>query len=373
MKTRTLVCLTVAFVGYGVFLHASRAIGQEPVESVVPRIPAAPILPATTALASIPGVPQMTIAMPAVPAVPGIPAVPALNLAIPPIPAIPAMPGLPALRDWRDHRNGGWSLSDRGPVESCDALDIRLHDQHPTIQPEERSVSKSEAHVLRVHTPRNSGAQVHGWDKENYGVTACKAAVGPDTQKLLSEIKLNIKDGEVSVSGPSDENNDWTVFLIIRTPKAADVEVTAENGPISFYQVDGKLRARATNGPISVASFTGEGEISAVNGPISFSGNGGKLKLHTENGPISVDVKGSNWDGGGLVADAINGPVSLHVPAEFQSSFLIEAKEHAPVSCHASICSQTRRTWDDENRRIEFGSGSPVIHLSTHNGPISVD
>ena len=134
-----------------------------------------------------------------------------------------------------------------------------------------------------------------------------------------------------------------------------------------------RLHARATNGPISVQNFSGEGDIAAENGPISFEGTHGKLRLHTQNGPISVDVDGSSWNGEELVAEAINGPLSLHVPTGFQSSFLVESSEHAPMSCLASICSQTRRTWDDEHRRIEFGSGSPVIRLSTHNGPISVD
>jgi len=63
----------------------------------------------------------------------------------------------------------------------------------------------------------------------------------------------------------------------------------------------------------------------------------------------------------------------LHVPSGFQSAFVVESSERAPMSCHASICSETRRTWDDEHRRIEFGSGAPVIRLSTENGPISVD
>jgi hypothetical protein len=365
MKTRTLVCLTVGFVGYGVFLHAARAIGQESVEPV---FPATPVLVAIPAVPSIPTMPHLA----AITAGPHI-AMPALEFAMPAIPAVPAVPAMPSLGGWSDHKNHGWSSHGDGPVDDCEGLRIRLHDERPTIQPEERTISKSEAGVLRVLPLRNGGAQVRGWDKDVYSVTACKAAIGPDTQSLLSQIKLNVKGGEVSVTGPSVEDDDWTVFLLIRTPKAADVEVTTHNGPVAFYDVDGKLHARATNGPISVQNFSGEGDIAAVNGPISFEGTHGKLRLHTENGPINVDVDGSNWSGDGLVADAINGPLSLHVPTGFQSSFVVESSEHAPVSCLASICSQTRRTWDDEHRRIEFGSGSPVLRLSTHNGPISVE
>jgi DUF4097 and DUF4098 domain-containing protein YvlB len=116
---------------------------------------------------------------------------------------------------------------------------------------------------------------------------------------------------------------------------------------------------------------SGEANISAENGPISFSGTSGKLRLHTQNGPISVSL-GANWDGSELVADAVNGPLTLRVPSGFKSSFLVESNGHGPVSCHASICADARKTWDDDHRRIEYGSGSPVIRLSTENGPISV-
>jgi len=359
MKTRTIVCLTVAAVGYGAFLHGAKARGQ----SELP----APVLP-------------MEFAMPAMPAVPAIPN----QLAMPRIPevaALAAMPEIPALPEMPDlssvHELDGMNISlghrHDGPADSCDDLRIRLRDEKPVMEQEERSVTKAQASVLRVHPMRNSGAQVTGWDKDTYSITACKAAIGSDAQRLLSQIKLKVEGGEVSVEGPSRDGDDWTVYLLVRTPKSADVELTTHNGPASFYNVDGKITARAENGPISMENCSGEADVSAVNGPLSFSGAGGKLRLHTENGPISVAVGGSSWKGGGLVADAVNGPLSLHVPSGFQSAFLVESSEHAPMSCHASICSETRRTWDDEHRRIEYGSGTPVIRLSTRNGPISVD
>jgi hypothetical protein len=51
----------------------------------------------------------------------------------------------------------------------------------------------------------------------------------------------------------------------------------------------------------------------------------------------------------------------------------VESNGHSPMSCHASICNDARKTWDDEHRRIEYGSGTPLIRLSTENGPISVN
>jgi hypothetical protein len=345
MRMRTVVCLVVAFVGYGVFLHTARARAQ----SGVPSEPPAAMFPA-------------------VPALPAMPAVPA-PLGVPAVPATPASPAL----SFGEYR-GGWNHHHSGPVADCSDLDLRLRDdEKPTVESEERTVSKAEAPVLRVHEIQNGGVQVQGWDKDGYSVTACKAAVGSgdEAHRLLSQIKLSVQGGEISVFGPASRDQ-WTVYLLIRTPKAADIELTTHNGPSAFYSVDGKITARAVNGPISVQDCSGEADISAENGPISFSGTGGKLRLHTENGPISVALSSSTWTGGGLVADAVNGPLTLRVPSGFQSSFLVESSEHSPVSCQASICSNTRRTWDDDHRRIEFGSGEPLIRLSTKNGPISV-
>jgi DUF4097 and DUF4098 domain-containing protein YvlB len=304
-----------------------------------------------------------TIVTPAEPATPAMPAPAA-------IPAAPAAPASPARENQRSHGRSSTNWGD-DPATDCSDLDIRLNDERPTIQSEERTLTRAEAPVLRVHEVQNGGIQVHGWEKDTYSVTACKAAVGSDALRLLSEIKLSVQGGEVSVTAPSGRHDDWTVFLLIRTPRSADVEVSAHNGPVSFYTVDGKLTTRTTNGPISMKDCSGEADISAENGPISFSGTSGKLRLHTQNGPITVSL-GANWDGSELVADAVNGPLTLRVPSGFRSSFLVESNGHSPVSCHASICSDARKTWDDDHRRIEYGSGSPVIRLSTENGPISV-
>lgn len=335
MQPRTVVCLVVVFVGYGVFLHVARAGGHGGGQGQ----PAAPVLRAAPAA--------------------------------PRTPAIPREPDVPA---WgaREYA-GSESTHYDEPVSDCSELRIRLHHEKPTMEQEERTISKAEARVLRVRETRNAGVQVQGWDREAYSVTLCKAAVGSngEAQRLLSEIKLSVQGGEVSVSGPA-EQEDWTVVLLIRTPKAAEIELSTHNGPASFHGVDGKITARAINGPVTVKDCSGEGDIAAVNGPISFSGTNGNLRLHTENGPISVAVDRASWNGAGLVADAVNGPLTLRIPSGFQSSFLVESNGSTPVSCQASICSQVRRTWDDEHRRIEYGSGTPVIRLSTQNGPISV-
>jgi hypothetical protein len=265
------------------------------------------------------------------------------------------------------------SVGHNSPASDCSDLHIRIDDQDAVVKSEERTVSKTDAPMLRVRPHSNGGVQIQGWDKDVYSVTACKAAVGSggDAERLLSQISLSIQNGEVSTKGPGDDDQ-WTVYLLIRAPRAAAIDLHSDNGPISLFSVDGKLTAKTTNGPISLHDVSGDAEISAVNGPVDIAGGSGNVHVHTQNGPISVALHGTSWNGAGLSVDAQNGPLSLRVPSDYQSSFVVESKGYSPVSCHASICDQARKTWDDEHRRIEFGNAPATIRLSTVNGPVSV-
>jgi hypothetical protein len=259
------------------------------------------------------------------------------------------------------------------PITDCSDLRIQFDERDAVVRSEERSLTKSEAAVLQVHPHENGGVQVVGWDKETYSVTACKAAAGSGdaAERILSQITMSIEKGRVSTKGPGDDD-DWTVYLLIRTPKSATVDLDTKNGPISLYDMNGKLTAQAHNGPISLKNFSGEADVRAVNGPISLEGSSGNVRIHTENGPISVSLTGTTWSGTGLSADAQNGPLSLMVPTGYQSSFVVESRNYAPMSCQGTICDTARKTWDDNNRRIEYGTAPAMIRLSTVNGPVSV-
>jgi len=274
---------------------------------------------------------------------------------------------------WSQRHSMNVSDGHHHPITNCSDLNIRFDDRDAVMKSEERTVTKAEAPTLRVHPHKNGGVQVEGWDKDVYSVTACKAAADYDgsAERILSQIKLSIQGGEVSTTGP-DEEHDWTVYLLIRAPKSADIDLETANGPLSLYGVEGKLTAHAVNGPITLRDFSGDADVRATNGPISIEGSSGSLRVHTENGPISINLKGTTWNGTGLSADAKNGPLTLFVPADYKSSFSVESRNYSPMSCRASICENARKTWDDNDRRIEFGASPAMIRLSTVNGPVSV-
>lgn len=261
----------------------------------------------------------------------------------------------------------------RRPITDCSDLRIRFDDRDAVVRSEERTLTKSETPVLQIQAHANGGVQAVGWDNDTYSVTACKAAAGSgdEAEQTLSQITMSIEKGRISTKGPADED-EWTIYLLIRAPKSAAIEVETMNGPVSLYDVDGKLTARTHNGPISLQNFSGDAEITAQNGPISLEGGSGNVRVHTENGPISVALKGKTWSGTGLSADAQNGPVTLLVPMDYESSFVVESTKYAPISCQASICNNAHKIWDDEHRRIEYGAAPALIHVSTVNGPVSV-
>jgi hypothetical protein len=339
MKLRPGIFLLVSFVGLALTCPLITGASQWAPVAPAPPVPVAPPIPAA---------PSMAITAP--------------EAFAPGVPAEPAFPALPTGASWHSD----------GPVSGCSDLHIRFHDETPVMESEERTVTKAEAPVLHIEGHANGGVHLQGWDKETYSVTACKFAERFEAKEILSQIHLSVQNGEVALSGPSQNDHDrWTVFLLIRTPRDAQVELKAHNGPVGFYSVNGTIGAHATNGPITMRDCSGEAEIEAQNGPISYSGSGGNLRLHTQNGPITVSL-GMNWTGSKLEADAVNGPVTLRVPSGFQGSFLLESNGNAPMSCDASICGNARKTWEGDRKRIEYGSGSPAIHLSTQNGPVSV-
>jgi len=259
------------------------------------------------------------------------------------------------------------------PVTDCADLHVRFDDREALMESEERTVTKADAPTLTVRPHKNGGVQVQGWDKDTYSVISCKFAASYDggAQRLLAQMSLSIKNGEISTNGPNDDS-DWTNYLLIRAPKASVIDLETANGPLSLYCVDGKLTAHATNGPITLRDFSGDADVRATNGPITITGSSGNVRIHTENGPISINLKGTTWTGTGLTADAQNGPLTLSVPSDYKSSFSVESRNYSPMSCHASICDKAQKTWDDNNRRIEFGGSPAMIRLSTVNGPVSV-
>lgn len=265
------------------------------------------------------------------------------------------------------HYSSGISTHSHGAINSCDDLEFNF-DEREAARAEDHFTAPKSGSTLRVDAAQNGGITVMGWDGNEYAITACKGAVDADTLKRIS---VSISGNHVIADGPG--GSQWTVYLILKAPKDSNLSLEAHNGPIGLRGLTGKIVARSVNGPISVEDCSGDIEARTQNGPISMSGRGGNKELETQNGPISVALAGNRWGSGKVNAHTQNGPLSLEVPENYQSGVRVEMSGHSPVTCRAAQCGKSNRTWDDENRYIEFGDATPAIHMSTVNGPVSVD
>jgi hypothetical protein len=262
------------------------------------------------------------------------------------------------------------TTSDDEPTASCSDLHIQFGRRDAIVESEERTISKAEASTLRVQAEANGGIQVHGWDNDSYSVTLCKAAEDDDPT-ALSQIHLSLQNGDLTVTGPSSHRR-WSGHLLIRSPKASALELTTKNGPLSLYNVDGQVKVSAQNGPVTIHGCSGELNLNSQNGPLTLEDNSGKQSVHAHNGPITLSLTGNSWNGASLEVEANNGPVHLQIPSGYRSGVVLESAGHSPFECNASVCSEGRKTWDDDHKRIEFGSGPALVRVSTENGPVSV-
>jgi hypothetical protein len=264
------------------------------------------------------------------------------------------------------HSHGHRNVSiDHDEPATCDDIQVEFDDR-PAVRAEETATLPAGG-TLRLEAAENSGVYVREADRADFEVVLCKAA---PKQSSLAAIALARSASQVSVTGPS--SGDWAGYLLVAAPRGASLEISASNGPIGLIGLSGRVTARTENGPISARRATGELDLEAENGPISFVGASGRSKLRTQNGPIGVTLGGRSWEGDGLDARAVNGPVSLSIPAGYASSAVVESAGRSPFQCRGEGCGSARKTWDDDGRRIEVGDGPVLVHVATVNGPVSV-
>jgi len=257
----------------------------------------------------------------------------------------------------------------------CSSINMTFGDAEVARAVQHATVPVS-AGTLEVRPDANGGVKIERGSGSAYEVTACVAASGrtvDDAQVAADSVQMTIEGGRVRVSGPRDGSRlrSWSVQVIVSAPDGAVIDAETTNGPIGATGVNGTLTLRASNGPISLHNVSGDVKAHAANGPISVDGSSGQFDVETSNGPIGVRLSGRRWDGH-LEARAGNGPLTVNVPADFESGVEISSSYHAPWSCRAAACRDGNRDWDDRSRSLRIGRDPVVVRLSTVNGPVTV-
>jgi hypothetical protein len=267
----------------------------------------------------------------------------------------------------------------RVSLEAADCSQVNMmFGDYEVARAEQHGTIPVSAGTLDIRPESNGGVQIQPGTGSTYGITACIGAGArraSEAQAAADGVRLVIEGSRVRVTGAnfggSRSIQSWSVQLIVTAPDGASIDVETMNGPIGVSGFSGTLAARASNGPISLDETTGSVRARASNGPISVTGSRGEFDIETANGPIDVRLSGRRWDGH-LDARAANGPLTLHVPAGYQSGVEITSSNHSPWSCRAAACQSGNRDWDDRTRTLRLGVDPVVVRLSTVNGPVTV-
>jgi hypothetical protein len=84
-----------------------------------------------------------------------------------------------------------------------------------------------------------------------------------------------------------------------------------------------------------------------------------------------VRLDGRRWDGH-LTVRASNGPLSVAIPAGFESAVEVRSSGRSPWTCRVSACGSGSQDDDDRRRTLRVGSGPVVVDISTGNGPVTI-
>ncbi|NOT33126.1 MAG: hypothetical protein HOP12_03045 [Candidatus Eisenbacteria bacterium] len=207
---------------------------------------------------------------------------------------------------------------------------------------------------IAIDGGQNSGMTVMGSDRDDvrilYRVMA-RARTEEQARGLAARIQLELNDGVLEPVGPdeSPKNEWWTVDVKVWVPRATDLELRTLNGPIGVRDVHGTMKLKTSNGPMSLEDL------------------GGDVQARLQNGPLHVVLSGPRWKGDGLDAEALNGPLSLMLPADY-SARLTTGTLSGPRTFDYAIDSHRRRGWIT----TALGRGGPPVRVVTNNGPFSI-
>jgi hypothetical protein len=212
--------------------------------------------------------------------------------------------------------------------------------------------------TLGVDAGPNGGVEVIGWDRDSVDVLiriGATARTEAAAQAMAREIAVVRIDGSLRADGPATGRREsWWVSYVIRTPRRMDLDLESVNGPVEVADVSGRIA------------------LTVVNGPLSLDNVGGDVRARAQNGPLSVVLTGTRWEGAGLDAETVNGPLMLEVPDGYNARLVTGTRNGPmdlgfPLTVQGSIGAGSRR-----HLETTLGSGGVTIRAVTTNGPATI-
>ena len=223
---------------------------------------------------------------------------------------------------------------------------------------EVRPVTLPAGGTLHVNARPNGGVQVTGWDQSTVAGSAriqVQADNEAEARNIAGQIVVGSSGGALKADGPTARSGrSWSVSFVLSAPRHSDLDIETVNGPVSITGINGQIRATTTNGPISLTEL------------------GGNVRARATNGPLSVVLAGSSWQGEGLDAETVNGPVSVSVPDGYSAQ--LEAQTvHGPFRVDIPVTIQGELSGTRvRSINTPIGGGGAPIRVATTNGPLSI-
>jgi hypothetical protein len=209
---------------------------------------------------------------------------------------------------------------------------------------------------LTIDPDENGGVEVLGWDRDSVAVTLrvqARARNQVDARELAHGVEVKASGSSVRVSGPSSGRREyWSASLVLRVPRRTGITAATVNGPLSVSDLNGAIELRATNGPLSLSRLAGD------------------VRARVQNGPLSVELSGTGWEGKGLDAESVNGPVDLGIPDGYNAE-LETGTVNGPMSTSIPLTVTFKGRMRDRIQTT-LGKGGAHVRVVTTNGPITI-
>ena len=211
--------------------------------------------------------------------------------------------------------------------------------------------------ALTIDPDVNGGVSVAVWDRDSIGVIAkitTWARTAEDARALARDVRIEVQGSGVRATGPGTlgRHQNWSVSLDVYVPRLTDLTIHTENGPVAVEGVKGTL------------------DLSAKNGPVELVGVAGNVRARVTNGPLDVELSGGRWDGEGLDAETVNGPVDLAIPTGY-SARLETGTVNGPMSVEFPL-TVTLVGHVTDRISTTLGSGGALVRVVTTNGPLTI-
>ena len=242
--------------------------------------------------------------------------------------------------------------SDADWLERCDQFGWH-HDQETHCEVRPVRVAASGALALEAD---NGMTHLTGAERRDVALRARISAAG-DTEREAREnaaaVRIVVNGSRVRASAPRGVR--FAVDWIGEVPRAYDLELESQNGPVTVERVRGRLQVDAQNGPVRLDDVAGS------------------VMARTQNGPLEVTVAERDIGADGIELESTNGPLELRLPSGVDARVEVSTT-NGPLSLRGVDLEVRRRSryGPAGSASGTLGSGGPLISASTQNGPLTL-